>query len=310
MSDYQLCGWRVRSALALPDLLPWRGPEAAPVDLTIAFGPVPRLDGDIRVDGPVLQTGMDGTCRFAIPKVAAYRVDPQGTRITLDPSLPEDGPAIRAFLLGTVFALVCQRRGVVPLHACSIRLETPKGPVAIAVSAPSGTGKSTLAAEFRAQGCAVLADDVTVVSSQGLAIPTFPRLKLWNDTLRHFGQATETLERVRVGLDKFSIPLRQEFATDPLPLVAIYHLSRVENARHAEMERLRGLKATVALLQALYQHRALLRSAADEGQFSAKVTAIAAHIPSHWNLAEPRGFDRLSALVSRWRDAYAAGLTP
>lgn len=310
MSDYQLCGWRVRSALLLPDLLPWTGPETAPVDLTIDFGAVPHLEGELKVNGLVLQTGTDGTCRFAVPDIATYRVDPRGTTITLDPILPEADPAIRTFLLGTVFALLCQRRGVVPLHACCIRLETPTGPVAIAVAAASGTGKSTLAAEFRAQGCAVLADDVTVVSLQGLATPTFPRLKLWHDALRHFRQPTEALEQVRTGMEKFSIPLKQEFASEPLPLAALYHLSRVENVRHAEMVRLRGLKATLALHQALYQHRAIMRSAVDEGQFNADVTAIAARIPHHWTIAEPKGFDRLSALVTRWREEYATGHTP
>lgn len=307
MKDYQLCGWRVRSALALPDLLPWAGLETTPVDLTISLGPVPRLTGPLFFNGPLLQSEMDGTCRFSVPGIATYRVDPVGTAITLEPILAEDDPAIRAFLLGTVFALVCQRRGVVPLHACSIRLETPNGPAAIAVAAISGTGKSTLAAEFRAQGCAVLADDVTVVDAEGMAIPTFPRLKLWNDTLRHLGQDTENLERVRQGMNKFSLPLRAEFATEPLPLVAVYHLSRVQNQRHASLERLRGLPATLSLIQAVYQDRALMLTSSKRAEFAGAVTAVAARIPQHWKMVEPLGFDRLAELVTRLRNEYAAG---
>lgn len=310
MTDYRLSGWRVRSAIPLPDLRPWTGPDAAPVDLSIALGPVPPLTEDLAQAGPVLQVGRSGHCRFAVPGIAAYGLDPFGQQIILAPDLPATDPAVRAFLLGTVFALVCQRRGLTPLHACCVRLATPTGPVAIAVAAASGTGKSTLAAEFRAQGCAILADDVTVLDQQGRAIPTFPRLKLWDDSLKRFGEPTASLERVRAGMSKFSLPLHHEFADEPLPLVALYHLHRVAEAQHARQEELRGLAATLPFLRAVYQDRALMQACLDRARFAADLTAAAARIPTHWTLAEPEGFERLSTLVARLRADYAASPPP
>ncbi len=310
MNDYRLCGWRVHSALPLPDLLPWTGPAIAPVDIRIDLGTVPMLAEELTYAGIMLQVGIGGDCRFAVPGVAVFRIGAAGDHIAIAPELVQTDPAIRAFLLGTVFAILCQRRGVLPLHACCIRLATPDGPVAIAFTAASGIGKSTLAAEFRAQGCAILADDVTVLDRQGMALPTFPRLKLWGDTLRRLDQPSQALERVRPGMEKFSLPLAKEFGTDPLPLAAIYHLSRVEDPRHAALHRIRGLAAVQPFLQALHQDRTLMRIAADPAQFAAAVTAVAARIPNHWRMAEPPGFDRLRLQVERLRGEYAAGGPP
>ncbi len=310
MRDYRLSGWRVRSAIPLPDLTPWTEPALAAVDVTIDLGTVPALTEALLQDGPVLQVGQSGTCRFAVPGVAAYRIDPAGQRITIAADLPPTDPAVRAFLLGTVFAIVCQRRGLTPLHACCVQLATPTGPVAIAFAAASGVGKSTLAAEFRAQGCPLLADDVTVLDQEGRAIPTFPRVKLWEDSLQHFGEPTEALERVRGGMAKFSLPLRQEFAEAPLPLMAVYHLTRVTDSQQARQEQLRGLAATLPFLRAVYQDRALMQACLDRTRFAADLTAAAARVPSHWTLAEPLGFERLRALVARLRADYAAPSPP
>src|SRR5262245_16919533 len=40
--DYALCGWRVRSAVELPEVMPWMGDDRAP-DLVIRLGAAPPL---------------------------------------------------------------------------------------------------------------------------------------------------------------------------------------------------------------------------------------------------------------------------
>lgn len=303
--DYSLCGWRVRSDLPLPELLPWTGDLQAPIDLHIELGEVEARLLNPQYDGPVLQMDADGICLFTIESVAIYRIAHDGHTIRVQPSLPADLPAVRAFLFGTVFAIACQRRAVLPLHACCMRLPSPQGDVAVAFAAPSGTGKSTLASAFIRRGYPILADDVTVVSLDpargAVAFPTFPRVKLWQDAMSQFGHAVGDAERVRQGMDKFSVGLRTEhFAVGaPLSLVALYHLERVEDAKYAGLEEIGGLPASVRFSKALYQERILMTVAAGKGAHFSLVTRLAAGIKRHVLVRQLSGFEHLDELVHR-----------
>lgn len=241
--DRALCGWRVASALPLPDLIPWTGDDRAP-DLTIDVGAAPERLPDLTVDRPLLQVAGDGTCRFAMPGVAVYLIDPAGTRVTIDPALPLDASDIRVFLLGTVFAVLCYRRGLLPLHASCVRI----GNAAVALAGQSGVGKSTLAALFIRRGHQVLADDVTVVDAAApggpRVLPAFPRLKLWDDAIKKIDIPTDRLERTRPGLEKFSVPITESYCLEPLPLAAVMHL---DDREPGAPRRLRGAAAVERL---------------------------------------------------------------
>ncbi len=312
--DYYLCGWRVRSDLPLPELLPWTGDLQAPIDLHIELGAVEARLPDPSYEGPVLQMGADGTCRFAIESVATYRIAHDGLTIRVQPSLSADLPAVRTFLFGTVFAIVCQRRTVLPLHACCVKLPSPQGDVAVAFTAPSGTGKSTLASAFMRRGYPILADDVTVISLDqergAIALPTFPRVKLWQDAMSQFGHGMDDAERVRHGMDKFSVGLGAEhFAGGtPLRLAALYHLERVEDAKHAGQEEVAGLLASVRFSKALYQERILMTVASGKGAHFSLVTRLAAGIARHVLVRQLSGFEHLDELVQR-TVAFHAGMS-
>ncbi|AWK88356.1 hypothetical protein [Azospirillum thermophilum] len=291
--DRMLCGWRVASALRLPDLLPWTGDGRAP-DLVIDLGPVPdRLDDPV-IDHALLQVAADGACRFAIPDVAAFLIDPAGRHVTVDPALPPETPDIRVFLLGTVFGILCYRRGLLPLHASCVRV----GDGAVALAGPSGIGKSTLAAALVRQGHAMLADDVTVLDVVGpggpRVLPAFPRLKLWRDALARMGRNADGLERSRAELDKFHLPVTDAFCPEPLPLRAVFHL---EAARHGDgdgLRRLRGPEAVARMGRDLYRGGLMMRLGLTGRALPAMVTAAGAR-DGTWAVAHghgPGGLDR------------------
>jgi len=153
MPDYTLFGWRVQSTLPLPELLPWRGGSRAP-DLVVEVGAVPPVDLDTPSFNPALQICPTGV-RVAIPAVATYWVE-AGRRVIVQPTMPEDATDIRVFLLGTVLALLCFQRGLLPLHASAVDI----GGQALLLSGVSGAGKSTLAAAFSGRGYRLLSDDL------------------------------------------------------------------------------------------------------------------------------------------------------
>jgi hypothetical protein len=241
MNDYGLFGWRVRSALPLPDLLPWRG-DAGDPDLAVEIGTVPPLDPEQPVFSPAVQILPAGV-RVTIPAVADYWVE-AGRRVIIQPVLPLEAPDIRVFLLGSVLAILCFQRGLVPLHASAVDIH---GRVLL-LSGNSGAGKSTLAAAFAQRGYRLLSDDLCALDLDGpdgpKIRPAFPRLKLWRDSADHLAIATDGLERSREQLEKYHIPLGETgFQRDPLSPVCTLFLRADHASGPPRLRRLGGLEA-------------------------------------------------------------------
>jgi len=217
--DYVLCGWRVASALPLPELTPWIGSADHPVDLTIAAGPVEPAEGD-----NWLTVHEDGTISLRIRDLVRILIV-GGRHITVDILQPRDEMGWRLFVLGATIGYLCHQRGIFPLHAATVVI----GARTVALAGESGAGKSTLAFALNRRGHRLLSDDLTVLREQGDQIemlPAFPRLKLWNDTLVAMKEATDGLQRVRDGLDKFDLCQREGFDPAPRRLDAIFVLRK------------------------------------------------------------------------------------
>lgn len=287
MADYLLCGWRLRSDVDLPELLPWTGDDRTP-DVRLRLDVVPdRLDGAVDA-GPLLQIGTGDVCRFGLRRVGAYLLR-QGREIVVQPAAGGDAASLRAFLFGTVFGILAHQRGLLPLHASCIRV----GDAAVAFAGRSGTGKSTLAATFLRRGHAVLADDVTVVDPahpQGPhVLPAFPRLKLWQDAVTALAWDTGQLQPVRPELRKYLLPVgTAAFCAEPLPLSAVIRLETVNDPRHAGLEQLRGL-AAVSCLQAEVYRLGLLSRMGDQALLQGRALRLAAALRGLYRLA--RGHD-------------------
>ncbi|HWA54319.1 MAG TPA: hypothetical protein VG816_09130 [Solirubrobacterales bacterium] len=129
---------------------PWRGRLGDGNELAIAWGEA----GDLLFD-------YSGGARFLFdpsrPQLACAPLDPtalEWQRVLLSRVLPD-----------LALAYGCEA-----LHAAAV--ETPLGVIAIA--APSGTGKSSLAAELMRRGASLFADDVLVLSRRGGTVVAHP----------------------------------------------------------------------------------------------------------------------------------------
>ena len=267
-TDHMLFGWRVRSAVPLPDLLPWTGDDRAP-DVTIALGPVPAELPAPQFRGRFLQVGGDGAVRFAVDAVAAYLVDGDD-RVTVAPAagIAPDATDIRVFLYGSVMAILCYRRGLLPMHASAVELNGR----AFLLCGESGAGKSTLAACLAGRGHRILADDIAALSladpAVPMVLPAFPRLKIWRDAARILGLATEGLERSRPQLDKFHLPLAR-FDARPVPLAAIVQLVSVVAPQPETVTAYRGLEAMTRVRELAYRFRLASLLGWEEAMFAA-----------------------------------------
>lgn len=273
--DYQLFGLRIRSEIALPELVPADG-EGTP-DVSVGRGIVPEVElvGGLQFDGEALV--------LTIPQVGRYRIAAgREIRVDANPGTPERN--VRLYLLGSAFGALLHQRGLLPLHASAIGF----GRRAVAFMGEAGAGKSTLAAAFHQRGHPVYSDDVCVVRfdprGEPMVLAGLPRLRLWQETLDRMGRDASGLDRSYVGetdWKKFDLPIAavdQEF--QEVSLAAIYLLERGDSPG---ISRLENLEAAEAIFAHTYR-----------GQFVSAVKGEHSHWAASTQLVQKTPIYRLS----------------
>jgi hypothetical protein len=164
------------------------------------------------------------------------------------------------YLLGPVIAFVLRLRGLIALHASAVEFD---GSAALFLG-PPGAGKSTTAAAFSLRGFPVLTDDlaiVTRISSRLHVVPSYPRVRLWDESVRSLMGAPDALPLLTPSWEKRYLPLHATaggFASDPRPIAALFVLHERENATDApRVERLATREAFPSVIGNLLDKRAI-----------------------------------------------------
>ena len=209
---YLLGGVTLVSEIPLPELPLIQHRSATPHPVNIRLGEVSNLPGAIELDPDCFATSTHYFLR--VQGIGSYLVN-NGREIVVSPetgALPLD---VRAYLLGTLFVVLCQQRGLLPLHASAVS----GGKGVVAFLARSGQGKSSLAAHLAQRGFRVLGDDVCLIDTQtdqAMVIPAAPWLKLWRNSLQILGRQADGLERVFSEDDKYRLPLQNVLQPEPI----------------------------------------------------------------------------------------------
>ncbi|MBC8023459.1 MAG: hypothetical protein H7Y14_10095 [Burkholderiales bacterium] len=192
-----------------------------------------------------------------------YRVAYEdGTRIYLDAAnvwaVGPEGASVEdtaTYLLGPTLGFVLRLRGITCLHASAIAV----GGRAVAIVAPSGFGKSSLAAAMAQRGHAVLTDDVAALFDGGdrfEILPAYPRIRLWPASVEALFGSDDALPRITPTWDKRFLALdgaRFRFQPESLPLAAIYLVAdRDPAAGGPRVEDVGGRDALIGLVANTY----------------------------------------------------------
>lgn len=244
---YYCWGLNILSELECPELIEGAGSA----DVSVVLGSTPESLPDAEFRG-VRYEMTQNQFLLSVDKVARYHVM-NGDRIIIEPVPDSDPHAVRLFLLGSAFGALLQQRGLVPMHASVMEI----GGQAVMFCGPSAMGKSTLAMTLYSRGHRMLADDVCVVKldEKGLplAIPGYPQLKLWADTLTALKtEKPAKLTRVRPGMEKYNLDTRAGFCRTTLPLKAIYFIGRA-NSLSFELTPILGKDKFITLFHNTYR---------------------------------------------------------
>lgn len=261
--DFTLCGWRVHSALAMPELLAWQGDDR-PLDIDIALGKIPERLETPAFTLPFYRLWANGDFLLDMANVGRFWVQ-GGRKVVIEPCSGISESELRVFILGTVFGILCHQRGLLPIHASAVRID---GRAAV-FAGNSGMGKSTLAAALGTRGHALMADDVVAIDPDSLmARPAFPQRKLGLDVMETLAIEQKGLVAIRPNRPKFCVPAPDGFDSSPLPPAAVYILKYTDPKQTSGFEQLNRVKAMAQIHLAIYRRAAGLRIQPHDRQFN------------------------------------------
>lgn len=159
-----------------------------------------------------------------IPDIARFYVT-NGNKVVVQPEANADMQSVRLFLLGSCIGAIMYQRDRLVIHGNAIRF----GDGCVIFAGASGNGKSTLAAAFYKRGYEILADDLSVIDEFCQVQPSYPQIKLWHDTAKKLDIDVSQLNRIRLQVDKYAYPIKDDFCDIPLPVKAIYILNTHNN---------------------------------------------------------------------------------
>ena len=294
MQFFRLHGLVVASAIELP--LECTGHSDVVTDVMLRCGQVPaELEAPI-AEGPNWTMTADRLL-LKIPGVARFLIA-GGREIVIESASGARLADALGFLWGSVFSILLYQRGQMALHASAVASEGR----AFLFTGRSGRGKSTLAAALCNAGCDLVNDDLCVLGPDAddrLQIkPDGSRLKLWAQSLEHFGATAHADDAVRPNLQKYyHAPPRLAALDRTPPVKAIYVLRPLRPDLSEGIERLSLVDAAHVLSGQVYRRRLVVAMGKQAEQF-AFVAATVARVGVYW-LTFPSGLHHLAATAER-----------
>jgi hypothetical protein len=294
---YLIGGITLFSEIPLPELPLIQRQSATPHPVLIRLGAVPNhLPGAVELDPYCFATprqyllNIQGIGRYLVNDGREIVIDPDDTAPTLD---------VRGYLLGSIFVVLCQQRGLLPLHASAIAGKSG----VVAFLADSGQGKSTLAAHLAQRGFRVLADDVCLVDAtppgSPMVIPTAPWLKLWRNSLENLGRGAEGLVRVFSEDDKYRLPLAPTLTPAPIFKLVFLEGNDVSSVT-TEIEEMPRVQA-VPLLMNLTHHSYLLEATGQQEENFLRCGRVLSQARAY-RLVRPWGLMHLESTIDALED--------
>lgn len=186
MFQYNVFGGVLRTPLEFPELPLTSGIPTWTLELGDVASPLPEhAIGDDNVYGDVsvrcYRTGSGHSLVY--DDTGRFDISDEGALITWYRPAEESEQLLeagRADVIGRVLALALHQQGILTLHASAIAV----GDEGMALLAPKGHGKSTLATALLGAGAKLLSDDTLPVATAGVVRlrPGVPQLRLWRDS--------------------------------------------------------------------------------------------------------------------------------
>ncbi|WP_095012042.1 hypothetical protein [Tsuneonella mangrovi] len=250
-------------------------------EMQVVRGEIPRRDGPPLSDDGHLRIWADGF-HFSTPGEVRFAYQSgEGLRAEVPDAALEDEFGL--YREGTVFGAVCWLNGLFPLHASAI----VRDGCAIALTADSGGGKSTLAMALAAHGFIHFADDTLPLLLGGDAVHPLPfgkRAKLWGDAC--------ALAGVPPGVEIAAVPGKYYVETPDLPAIParLTDIVVLETGPELRLEPITGSAKLARIAAAMYRPSIAIALGGAQ-RHAERLLEIASKVRC-WRLARPLSGDR------------------
>lgn len=215
-------------------------------------------------------------------------------RIRMLPLETTDRHALEHLLVDQVLPRFCAHQGELLVHASAVNIG---GRTALFLG-ESGWGKSTLAGLLQRAGHVLLSDDCVQMAQEGgvwRAWPTYPSLRLFDDSIGHACPRSEGLTAVAGYTRKRRVPVRMPGDDAIAPVAALYLLDEPsEHFHEVSIAPMRPVSACLELMRHAFKLDMADR-ARTQGLFAA-CSDLARAVPA-FSLDYPRDFARSDELV-------------
>lgn len=267
---YKAFGLRVMSEYPLPELQQ-AGECEEQADVVIESADLTGLWDGMDVHHQFFAVKDKGIIHH-IPDTAILCIQ-EGRRILVSPMAGAEENKIRLYLLGTCMGTILMQRGILPLHGSAVAINGK----AYAFVGNSGAGKSTLAAAFLSKGYSLLSDDVIAVSigADGAPVvtPSYPQQKLWQASIEQLGLGNHNYTPIYQEINKYAIPVRAEFCSEPIPLGGVFELVRTEE-EEVQMEEVQSLRRFPLLHMHTYRNFLIPLLECEQWHFSSSASTL------------------------------------
>lgn len=292
--NYQAFGLKITSEIEIPVFVEVQDDEPCSADVVIQLGKVPEVLSDANQKRVFAQM-KKGEFLFYRPAVARYLVK-DGNLILIEP-LSDEYSDLIIFLTCSVFGALFHQRGLLALHSSVIKT----GEFCAAFCGDSRAGKSTLAKALLNKGYHLQSDDLGVIWPERLndhgvpmLYPSCPRMKLWIDALRHSGEDEVAFSRLRPQVEKYSVPVNEQYYEKPLPVGKIYVLE-YDDVKEPDLIPVRGVEKIHMLRNQTYRFKYLDGLRCQVNHFKS-VSSLALEVDVV-RLVRPRGFEYMPSII-------------
>ncbi len=228
------------------------------------------------------------------PELCDFILDIAQRHISVLPHDVLDEYTIEHLLVDQVLPRFLAQEGHLLLHACAVNI----GDRAILFLGRSGWGKSTLAALFHRAGYRLYSDDCVLLqhqASQWQSLPTYPSLRLYEDSIENILGQDSSLSWVSEYSDKQRIALVNEPEHEMPNLHAMYFLSDPEHAANdIEITPMRPGNTCIELIERSF--RLDIGDPAQSRQLMMSTAALTQCVPAY-RLSYPHDFKNNTTLL-------------
>lgn len=224
---YKAYGLEIHSDFKLSELIPKPPVEN---DVTIRLGKLDESFLQAELNGGITRSAYGVTARASAEAVTFHwqgigtALVRGGHDVIIEPEAGIDELDLAPYINGSILAVLLHQRGFMVLHASAVVIDGQ----AVAFMGDKGSGKSTLAAFLQNRGHVLLTDDLVPVkfaADDAFAIPGFPRIRLWTDSVESMGVDPRTLPTINSFVNKLSYGCPDNFSSDPVRLSRLYVLA-------------------------------------------------------------------------------------